>query len=107
MDRNRWRRNKTIPRLQSQALVLSMAALLGGVGWLLGGRMPAFFAVGATIFLYYANPVFSPAVMLRTHRARRLLTMRANKDHVQWQRTPADNSYGHPDVRPFGLRLTP
>ena len=72
MNRNWWRKHKAIIWLQSQALVFSMAALLGWVGWLLGGQVLAFIAVGATIFLYYVNPVLSPAVMLRAHRARRL-----------------------------------
>ena len=72
MNSSRLSLNKLITQLQSQALVLSMAALLGWVGWLLGGQTLSLLAVGATIVLYYANPAFSPAVMLRAHRAQKL-----------------------------------
>ena len=72
MNSNRWRKNKAIIWLQSQALGLSMSALLGWVGWLLGGHVLALIAVGAIFLLYYVNPVLSPAVILRAHRGRRL-----------------------------------
>lgn len=72
MNIHQWRKNKVIIRFQSQALVLSMAALLGGIGWLIGGPMLALLAVSATIFLYFTNPLFSPALILKALRARRL-----------------------------------
>ncbi len=72
MNINQWRKNKIIIRFQSQALVVLMAALLGSIGWLIGGPILALMAVSATIFLYFSNPLFSPALILRAHRARRL-----------------------------------
>ncbi len=72
MITEQWRKDKMLTRFQSAAIVLAMAALLGGIGWLLGGSFLAMIAVGATIFLYLMNPVISPAMLLRSLGARRL-----------------------------------
>ncbi len=72
MFTEKWRKDKMLTRVQSAGIVLAMAALLGGIGWLLGGSLLALLAVGATIFLYLMNPVISPAMLLRSLGARRL-----------------------------------
>jgi heat shock protein HtpX len=70
MITEQWRKDRMLIRFQSAAIVLAMAALLGGIGWLLGGSLLAMLAVGATTFLYLMNPVISPAMVLRSLGAR-------------------------------------
>ncbi len=70
MITDQWRKDKMLKRFQSAAIVLAMTALLGGIGWLLGGSLLAMAAAGATIFLYLTNPVISPTIVLRSLGAR-------------------------------------
>ena len=77
MNKDKWRKNLTIIKFQSLAIVLSMTLLLGWVGWLLGGQTLAFMAAGVTIFIYIANPMISPAVLLKANRSRKLGTYQA------------------------------
>jgi heat shock protein HtpX len=72
MDTAKWTKSKIITSLQALLLVLSLAALAGLMGWLFGGRLFAFAAVGAVVMFYILNPMVSPLLTLRMHRARRL-----------------------------------
>jgi heat shock protein HtpX len=53
-------------------LVLSLAMLLGVLGWLIGGWLFALTTVGAVVLLYLIHPMVSPQVILRLQKARRL-----------------------------------
>jgi heat shock protein HtpX len=72
MKNNQWRKDKIYVQIQSGVIVLMMATLLGVIGWLLGGSRLALIAVSAIIFLYFLNPVISPALVLGPFGARRL-----------------------------------
>jgi heat shock protein HtpX len=58
--------------LQSALLVGGLMALLGAVGWLIGGGGYALMAVGVVLLLYLLNPAVSPALVMRLYRAQRL-----------------------------------
>lgn len=72
MDTAKWTKNKIATSIQALLLVLSLAALSGLMGWLFGGQLFAFAAVGAVVIFYFSNPMVSPLLILRMHRARRL-----------------------------------
>jgi heat shock protein HtpX len=72
MNEANWIKNKFYTSIQSLLLVLSLAMILGLMGWLIGGEPLALMAVGAVILLYLIHPMVSPQVILKLHRARRL-----------------------------------
>jgi len=65
-------KNEIYTSIQSLLLVLSLAMLLGLMGWLVGGQSFALMAVGAVVLLYLIHPMVSPHVILRLQKARRL-----------------------------------
>jgi heat shock protein HtpX len=72
MKKANWIKNKRTTSIQSMLLVLSLAILLGLMGWLLGGISFTVMAVGAVFLIYLIHPMVSPQVMLRLQKARRL-----------------------------------
>ena len=72
MNRAKWIRQKAASSFQSLLLVASLAAVLGTIGWLLGGSSLALMVVGAVIMLYFLNPMVSPSLAMRMHRGRRM-----------------------------------
>ncbi|MGD2272895.1 MAG: zinc metalloprotease HtpX [Desulfobacterales bacterium] len=67
-----WLKNKFYNTIQSLILVVSLAALLGIVGWMLGGMPFALSAIAAMVLLYVFAPKMSPFVILRVLRGRPL-----------------------------------
>ena len=67
-----WKKNRAITTIQSLALVVSLAALLGLMGWLLGGQTFAAGAIVAVVVFYVLNPMIFPTVIMRMFRGRRL-----------------------------------
>jgi heat shock protein HtpX len=65
-------KNEIYTSIQSLLLVLSLAMLLGVMGWLVGGQSFALMAIGAVVLLYLIHPMVSPQVILRLQNARRL-----------------------------------
>ena len=65
-------KNEIVTSIQSLLLVLTLAMLLGLMGWLIGGQSFALMAVGAVVLLYLIHPMVSPQVILRLQKARRL-----------------------------------
>ena len=65
-------KNEIYASIQSLLLVLSLAVLLGVMGWLVGGQSFGLMAVGAVVLLYLIHPMVSPQVILRLQKARRL-----------------------------------
>jgi len=72
MDTAKWTKSKMITSAQAALLLISMASLSGLMGWLFGERLLAFAAIGAVVIFYVLNPMVSPLLILRMHRARRL-----------------------------------
>ncbi|MHC4459638.1 MAG: zinc metalloprotease HtpX, partial [Planctomycetota bacterium] len=72
MDSAAWIKNKFFNSIQSAMLVVSLAAILGLVGWMLGGHLFALSAVAAMIVLYFFAPKMSPFLILKMLRGRRL-----------------------------------
>ena len=72
MDLAVWNKNKLLNAIQSALLVVFMAALLGLVGWMLGGHLFALSAVAAMIVLYFFAPKMSPFLILKMVHGRRL-----------------------------------
>jgi heat shock protein HtpX len=67
-----WLKNKFYNTIQSLILVFSLAAILGIVGWLLGGMLFALSAIAAMLLLYMFAPKMSPFVIFRMLRGRPL-----------------------------------
>lgn len=57
---------------QSFLLVISLAVILGLMGWLLGEAPLALLAVGTVVLLYLINPMVPPQVILKLQKVRRL-----------------------------------
>lgn len=64
--------HKTINRLQSALMVLTLAAICGAIAWLLGGLPMALYTMAIIVFIYRLNPVASPELAMRLFRARPL-----------------------------------
>ena len=72
MNTSVWIKNRIITTMQSLILVVSLAALLSLMGWLLGGVAFATGAIGAAAVLYFLNPMVNPTFIMRMFRSRRL-----------------------------------
>jgi heat shock protein HtpX len=81
MNNLRWTKNKIEAKAQSAVLVASLAALLGLMGWMLGGGPLAFMLIGCVVVLYFFGPMMSPALILRLSSGRRLLPEEAPQLH--------------------------
>ena len=72
MDSAVWIKNKLLHSIQSAMLVVSLATILGLVGWLLGGYLFALSAIAVMVVLYFFAPKVSPFLILKMLRGRRL-----------------------------------
>jgi heat shock protein HtpX len=81
MNNIKWTKNKIEAKAQSAVLVASLAALLGLVGWMLGGGQLAFLLIGCVVVLYFFGPMMSPALILKLSSGRRLFPEEAPQLH--------------------------
>lgn len=72
MDRERLAKHRLSNFIQSLLLLGGLGALMGLLGWLVGGVLIALFAVATVVVLYWSNPAVSPRWVLRLYRARPL-----------------------------------
>ncbi|WP_018955070.1 zinc metalloprotease HtpX [Thioalkalivibrio sulfidiphilus] len=72
MDPLSFARHRWANALQTALMVLGLMALLGAVGWLVGGPGYALMAIAVVVVLYLFNPAMSPALVMRLYRAQRL-----------------------------------
>ena len=86
MNTAQWTKNKIEAKLQSAVLVASLSALLGLMGWLLGGSQLAFMLIGSVVLLYFFGPMMSPAIILKLNSGRRLFPEEAPQLHDILQR---------------------
>lgn len=81
MNDIKWIKNKIAAKAQSAVLVASLAALLGFMGWMLGGGQLAFMLIGCVVVLYFFGPMMSPAFILKLSSGRRLFPEEAPQLH--------------------------
>ncbi|OOG25899.1 peptidase M48 [Thioalkalivibrio denitrificans] len=74
MERSHVLSHRITNAVHSALLVGGLMALLGAVGWLLGGPGYALVAVAMVLLLYLFNPALPPRLVMRLYRARRLDT---------------------------------
>lgn len=72
MNEAALRRHRMLNRLQTLLLIAGMAALVSGVGYVIGGRGYAFLSVGLVVLLFAFNPALSPRLAMRILRGFRL-----------------------------------
>ena len=72
MNKILWVKNKIAAKVQSAILVVSLALLLGLMGWLLGGNQLAIMLIAGVVILYFVSPMMSPTVFLKFNSGRRL-----------------------------------
>ena len=72
MNSNKWLKNTVIAKVQSAFLVASLAALLGLIGWLLGGNQLALMLIAGMIMLYFFSPMMSPTLLIKFNSGRQL-----------------------------------
>jgi heat shock protein HtpX len=77
MTNLQWAKNKIAAKVQSVILVVSLAALLGLMGWLLGGGLLALILIGSLVMLYFFGPMMSPAFILKINSGCRLFPSEA------------------------------
>lgn len=70
MDRDRLAKHRLSNLIQSLLLLGGLGALMGVLGWIVGGAMTAVVAVTTVVMLYWLNPSVSPRWVLRLYRAR-------------------------------------
>jgi heat shock protein HtpX len=81
MNNLHWAKNKIAAKVQSFIFVVFLAALLGLMGWLLGGGQLALILIGSVVMLYFFGPMMSPAFMLKINSGRRLFPSEAPQLH--------------------------
>ena len=86
MNKIKWVKNKIAAKVQSAILVASLAALLGLLGWLLGGGKLALIVISGAAVLYLTGPMMSPAVILKINAGRLLSRSEAPQPHDVLQR---------------------
>lgn len=110
MDRIRWKSHRWRNLAQSAALLITMATLLGGLGWLIAGHLGVILAAAGTLAGF--SPALTPRMALRMARARPLpyaaapdlhatfeaLARRADLDH-----TPELHYVASPRVNAFAV----
>lgn len=79
-------KNRLGAKVQSVTLVVSLAALLGLLGWMVVGRQMAFMLIGAVIVFYFFSPMISPAVLLKINTGKRLIPAETPRLHDMLQR---------------------
>ena len=86
MNNLQWAKNKIAAKVQSVILVVCLAALLGLMGWLIGGSQLALILIGTVLMLFFFGPMVSPAFMLKINSGRRLFRSEAPQLHDLLQR---------------------
>ena len=81
MNKLKWVKNKIAAKVQSVILVASLAALLGLLGWLLGGGKMTLIIISGAAVLYLIGPMMSPAVILKINAGRPLSRSEAPRLH--------------------------
>lgn len=82
MNAPAWRRHRLFNALQSLLLVLAMALVLGGLGWVIAGADGIVWALIAGVTLIILNPGVSPRLVLRMYGARLLAPHEAPELHA-------------------------
>jgi heat shock protein HtpX len=77
MDESQLLKHKLRNSIQSILLIVALMVILGLLGWLIGGRNIAFFAIVLVVALYFFNPVLSPQLILRMYRTRQIMPYEA------------------------------
>jgi heat shock protein HtpX len=72
MNEQEWAKRKLWNVFQSLLAVVSMAMLLGFVGWIVGGEILAFLVLGIIISFFIIKPSLSPCFILRMYQAKPL-----------------------------------
>jgi heat shock protein HtpX len=72
MDRDTLFRHQAVNFLQSALMLAGMAALLGAIGWLLGGAEIVVGIIVAGVVVFLMGPRVSPRLILRLYAAQRL-----------------------------------
>ncbi len=72
MNSPEWLKHKLFNKIQSALLVCGMGALLGSLGWLIGGDFLAIVALGVVVTTYFLNPMVSPRLILSMYRGRKI-----------------------------------
>lgn len=67
-----WQKHKRLNTMQSLLLLFAMLALLSLLGWIIGGGAGILLLVMSGMLLVLLNPRWSPSLILRAYRARRL-----------------------------------
>jgi heat shock protein HtpX len=67
-----WIKHNLAAKIQSGILLVSLTALLGILGWLIGGLQLTAIAIGTVLVLYFFGPMMSPALVLKINHGRRL-----------------------------------
>ncbi len=98
MNKLLWAKNKIAAKVQSAVLLASLTALLGSLGWLLGGGNLALILIGAAVVLYLIGPMMSPAVILKINSGRRLSFSEAPQLYEVLQRLSRRADLTHPPV---------
>ncbi len=70
MDSSRWYKHRLLNLTQTVLLLCAMAALLGYLGWQLGGLMGVLVAAAVVAGVLLFNPMTSPHAVLKMHKAR-------------------------------------
>ncbi|MBW2410107.1 MAG: M48 family metalloprotease, partial [Deltaproteobacteria bacterium] len=81
MNNSRWEKDRLAAKLQSGILLVSLAALLGLLGWMVVGLQMALTLIGAVIVLYWFGPMMSPTVLVKINSGRRLIPAEAPRLH--------------------------
>lgn len=77
VDRERLAEHRLTNLIQSFLLLGGLGALMGLLGWTIGGATVATVAVAAVVALYWLNPAVSPHWLLRLYRAQSIDQRRA------------------------------
>ncbi len=72
MNTPEWLKHKLFNKIQSALLVGGMGALLGSLGWLIGGDFLAIVALSVIVATYFLNPMVSPRLILSMYRGRKI-----------------------------------
>ncbi len=81
MNNSQWVKNRLAAKVQSGILLVSLAALLGLLGWMVVGLQMALILIGAVIVLYWFGPMMSPMVLVKINSGRRLLPAETPRLH--------------------------
>ena len=81
MKNLQWAKNKIAAKVHSAVLVVSLASLIGLMGWLLGGSQLALILISSVVMLYVFGPMVSPAFMLKINSGLRLFPSEAPQLH--------------------------